>query len=90
MLKRETQNNSSHQSILDMAVDGTKLMANVLSLVDHLVKVDLRCTSRSVVSTVGNNLGVVRGSTAVPSKELKEIISIVFSNCFTVMEGNLR
>ena len=61
-----------------MAVDGTKLMANVLSLVDHLVKVDLRYTSRSVVSTVGNNLGVVRGSTAVPSKELKETISIVF------------
>ena len=78
MLKRETQNNLSHQGILDMAVDGTKLMANVLSLVDHLVKVDLRYTSRSVVSTVGNNLGVVRGSTAVPSKELKETISIVF------------
>ena len=78
MLKSETNNNLSHQGILDMAVDGTKLLTKVLSLVDHFVEGDLRCTSSSVVATVGNNLGVVRGSTAVPSKELKETISIVF------------
>ena len=78
MLKSETHNNLSHKGILDMAVDGTKLLTKVLSLVDHLVKGDLRCISSSVVATVGNNLGVVGGATAVPGKELKEIVSMVF------------
>lgn len=78
MLKSETHNDLSHQGILDMAVDGTKLLTKVLSLVDHLVKGDLRCTSSSVVATVGNNLGVVGGATAVPGKELKEMLTLFF------------
>lgn len=89
MLKSETHNNLSHQGILDMAVDGTKLLTKVLSLVDHLVKGDLGCTSSSVVATVGNNLRVVGGTTAVPGKELKEMLTL-FSHCIVVREDNLR
>ena len=61
-----------------MAVDSTKLLTEVLGLVDHLVKGDLSIrTSSSVVAAVGDNLGVVGGTTAVPGKELREIVSMI-------------
>jgi len=62
----------SNKSILDLAVDGTELLGEFLGLVDHLVKGHLSrgMLGRSVVATLGDDVTVVGGTTAVPGKEL--------------------
>lgn len=64
----------SRNSILDVAVDSAELLGDLLSLVDDVVKGDIRrvaARSISLVATLCNNVTVVVGATAVPGKELK-------------------
>lgn len=70
----------SADSVLDLAVDGTKLMAqnllllgqDFLNLADKLIETVLDGTgSTSLVPTLGEDLGVVGRTTTVPGEELK-------------------
>lgn len=64
----------SRNSILDVAVDSAELLRDLLSLVNDVVKGDIRrvaARSISLVATLCDNVAVVVGATAVPGKELK-------------------
>jgi len=62
----------SNKSTLDLAVDGTELLGELLGLVDHLVKGNISrdTLGRSVVATLGDDVTVVGLTTTVPGKEL--------------------
>lgn len=56
-----------------MAVDGTELFGDLLSLVDHIVQRHVILAVGSTrLATLGHNLAVVVGTTTVPGKELKK------------------
>lgn len=70
----------SAHSVLELAVDGTELVAqdllllgqNFLNLADDLVQAVLDGDGGSgLVTTLGEDLGVVGGTTTVPSEELR-------------------
>lgn len=72
----------SADSVLDLAVDGTELVAqdllllgqDFLNLADELVKAVLDGTGgSSLVATLGEDLGVVGRTTTVPSEELNGV-----------------
>ena len=69
----------SANSVLDLAVDSTELVAqdllllgnHFLDLANKLIEVLLHgLGSTSLVATLGNDLGVVGGTTTVPGEEL--------------------
>lgn len=64
--------NLCNSSILNLAVDRTKLLSeHLLSLVNESLEAVLDRGSPGLVATLGDNLGIVGGTTAVPGKELE-------------------
>lgn len=62
-----------------MAVDGTELFRDLLSLVDNIVQRHVILAVGSIrLATLGDNLAVVVGTTSVPGKELKNVSIFLF------------
>jgi hypothetical protein len=68
--------NLHDDSVLNLAVDSTELLSELLGLVDEIIKLVLKLVleGSNLVSTLGNDLTVVGGATTVPGKELMRLL----------------
>ena len=61
-----------NNGILDLTVDSSKLLSEqLLGLVDQPVKAVLNVVTAGLVATLGDDLGVVAGTTTVPGEKLE-------------------
>lgn len=77
-----TSSDLCDNGILNLAVDGTKLLGEQLfGLVNQTLNavLDAVLGRRDLVATAANNVGVVLGTTTVPGKELKLRVSLFLS-----------